>query len=204
MVLDPHRQEVKIDWTAIKDRLNSVSQAMDDAEQLTPQQAAATMDARARRLAEVPETKLEDQQVLEVVQFSISGQRCAIETRFIHEVIREETVTPIPAVGNCFAGVTNLRGQIVLVVHLEPLLGLEITTKSHVQLLVLGEQRTELAIIVDDIDQVLRLRREQVLELSGGTGSLREIACGCTADARVILDGRALLQCEDFSIEENE
>lgn len=204
MVLDPHRQDAKIDWAAIKDRLNSVSRAMDDSEQLTAEQARATMAARAQRLAEVPATKLDDKQVLEVVQFSISGERCAIETRFVNEVIREESVAPIPAVGNCFAGVTNLRGQIVLVVNLEPLLGLETSVKARAQLLVLGETRPELAIIVEEIDQVLRVRREDVLELSSGMGSLREIACGCTPDARVILDGEALLQCDDFYIEENE
>ncbi len=204
MVSDPHRQDTNIDWQAIKARLQSVSRALDDSEQLTAEQAGATMAARARRLAEVPETKLDDKQILEVVQFSISGERCAIETRFVNEVIREESVTPIPAVGNGFAGVTKLRGQIVLVIHLEPLLGLEINAKSQAQLLVLGEQRPELAIIVTEIDQVLRIRREQVLELSRGMGRLKEIACGCTPDARVILDGQALLQCEDFYIEENE
>ncbi|WP_153555259.1 chemotaxis protein CheW [Roseimaritima sediminicola] len=196
--------EHSIDWSAIKHRLESVARAMDDAAELTVDQARRAMDRRAERLAQVPASQLEESEVIEVVQFRIAGERCAIETRFVGEVMRREHVTAIPAVPAVFVGVTNLRGQILIVITLEPWLGLGTSVAVASQLLVLGEDAPEMAIMVDQIDQVVRLRREQVLPLSGGMSNLQEIACGCTAEGRVILSGEALLRCDAFTIEESE
>ncbi len=61
--------------------------------------------------------------LLEVARFRSGGQEYALETRFVHEVLRGAELTPCPGAPPVLRGLTLLRGEVLPVVELAPLFG---------------------------------------------------------------------------------
>ena len=90
----------------------------------------------------------------------------------------------------------NLRGEILALIDLRAFFGIAsrgLTDLSRI--LVLGWERNEFGIMADQVEEVSTLRVDEVLDtpatLPGGGG--RAPLLGVTADARIVLDGSALL-----------
>src|SRR5947209_1803679 len=104
-----------IDWARVRARLARAAAANEGALRLSPERARAVMDERARALARVP-AETAAVRALEAVVFELSGERYALETAHVHEVVRLAGLTPLPGAPDYLAGVTNLRGQILAVI----------------------------------------------------------------------------------------
>src|SRR5471030_1246779 len=72
-----------IDWPAVHRRLERADAAMEEAFNPSPAHAKAIMDARARRLAPIPEASRPPGANVGVVLFGLGRERYAIETRFV-------------------------------------------------------------------------------------------------------------------------
>ena len=68
--------------------------------------------------AQESEEKRVEGSVFTVVEFSISTEKYAIESLYIHEVFPLKALTEIPGVPDFIIGVVNVRGQIVSVVDI--------------------------------------------------------------------------------------
>ena len=62
---------VGINWEKVKQRLNLTQQSLIESERVSPEQAKEIMDARARRLARVPERTPDTSELLEVMTFTL-------------------------------------------------------------------------------------------------------------------------------------
>ncbi|QDS92913.1 Chemotaxis protein CheW [Roseimaritima multifibrata] len=164
----------------------------------------AILAARADRLAQVPAAAANPKDILEFVHFLIADQRFAIATQFVNEVMRMPSITPIPAVPAHFTGLTNLRGNVVLVVDLAKLIGVPWPPKSDWRLLVLGTESPSLAVVVDEVDEVQSLHRHDLLPFHCSPSVFRDRTLGCTPDGRIVLDGMKLLQWDKLQIDEIE
>ncbi len=142
--------------------------------------------------------------MLEVVRFRIGREQFAIATRFVLELRQPESITPIPDIEDHFVGVTNLRGEITTIVDLGRFLGLQSAPQQNTLLLVLGNNKPEFAILVDGLDHVTTMRKEDILQPGGGLGNIVDLLVGCTSDAVMILDGDAVLRCDDLYIDQSE
>src|SRR5712692_812238 len=60
-----------------------------------------------------------------VCLITLSGSLFAIDLRSVREVFPVDSVTPVPGMPTVLAGVTNLRGVVVSLVDVRPLLGLQ-------------------------------------------------------------------------------
>lgn len=60
---------------------------------------------------------------LDVIVFECRDRRLALELGYVHEVCSLGHVTPIPLAPEAIQGAANVRGKMVPVVSLEPLLG---------------------------------------------------------------------------------
>ncbi|WP_435011474.1 chemotaxis protein CheW [Tundrisphaera lichenicola] len=202
--LRPHR---RFDWSEIYARLDRAAEATRHSLGPTPEQAKALMDERARALARVPIRSPEPSEILEVAAFTLAGERYAIETRYVTKVLRLTDFTPVPGTPEFLGGVLNLRGEILALIDLRSFFGIPSVGLTDLsRIIVLGLERNEFGIMADDVQEVLTLPVHEVLEapasLPGGGG--RAPLIGVTADARIVLDGSALLDDPNLFIDQSD
>ena len=196
----------RLDWGEVYDRLARAAAATGDALGPTPEQARALLDERARALARVPDRPPGPSEVLEVATFTLAFERYAIETRFIAKVVRLNEFTPVPGTPEFLGGVINLRGEILDLIDLRAFLGISGTGLTDLsRIIVLGLERNEFGIMADSVQEVMTLRVDEVFEAPASIpGSGRSYLRGVTADARIVLDGAALLRDEDLFIDQGD
>ena len=184
------------DWDKIRSRHAQSEGGLAAHRQLAPERMVQVLQERARLLAQVPVQTLQDTDTLEVALISLGKERYALESTWVREVVRRPEHTPLPAAPAHLVGVINLRGQILPLFDLRALFGLgsiEPTDKERV--LVLGQERPEFGILVDEVFEVTRLRSDDVLPVPDAVaGTVRAFLKGVTAVALLVLDGAALLK----------
>lgn len=200
----PAEKAKPLDWKRVHERLARA--ALEDGLHLSPERAREVLEERARLLARVPAPTPRAAEILEVIVFSVAGERYAIASRYVREVVRLTEPTPVPGTPDHLAGVINLRGEIVAVFDLRPFFGLSGSgDASPSRILVLGGGRNEFGVLADAAHEVVPLRIEDVLpppDTVAGPG--REFLRGMTADALVVLDGARLLQDRRFFLDGEE
>jgi purine-binding chemotaxis protein CheW len=156
------------------------------------------LEERARILARPPPVEVQAADWLELLVFSLSGETYALETRSVREVSRFADFTAVPGASPFLLGVTNLRGEILPVFDLRQLAGIApkgLTDLSR--LLVLGEDREELGLLADEVREVKRMRREEILDPPEELAAIgRALLLGVTKEAVIVLDGAGLLRDE--------
>ncbi|MBI2478920.1 MAG: purine-binding chemotaxis protein CheW [Planctomycetia bacterium] len=196
-------QSEKFDWNTIKQRFTRLMDAAAQRAELTEEQADAIMEDRARVLARVPAESPDSDEILEVMVIQLASERFAIETRFIHEVYRVGDITPIPGGPDFLVGVTNMRGAVLSVLDLRTFFGSPAEANPRPQIIVLGTDRPEFGILVDEVHEVTTLRIDEVAEVPGSVqGVSREYLRGVTRDAMLILNGDVLLADDRLYMDE--
>ncbi|QEF98619.1 Chemotaxis protein CheV [Stieleria maiorica] len=203
MMNDGSRKE-PFDWAGIKARLSRAQESLRSAESLNEAQIKALMAERSRQLARIPDRAIDTSELIEVVRFRLGSEEAAIETRFVLALMQPQSITPIPDTDDFFLGLTNLRGEITAIIDLGSFLGLSGETRRDAQVLVLGTAKPECAILVDELEHVTTIRKQDIRQPSGGLGSVVDLLVGCTADAIMIFDGDALLRCDRIYIDQND
>lgn len=156
------------------------------------------LDARARRLA-APVVSAARQAGLELATFEVAGERYGIAARLVREVVRLVDLARIPGAPDHVAGATNLRGEIVIVVDLRPLLALDDRGGGRrglpdlSRLIVLGDERPPIAILADAARELVTIDAAAVREPPDAARLARTYLRGVTDDALIVLDGDVLL-----------
>jgi len=173
-------------------------------EELTPDQARALLEERARRLAE--RSDKEEAQVLELVEFSIGRERYAIESRHIRRVAALSAYTPVPGLPDPFVGVAPVRDEIVALVSLTSLLGTgDAGVTDLKQMVVLGAERDELALLVDVAEDLAHVSPQALLPVPESWSiQARALIRGVTQGGLIVLDGAALLDDPRLFVEGGE
>ena len=195
-----------IDWQKVRQRLARAAAATERALELSPDQAKAVMDERARQLARVTPELPSAAEAIEVVTFSLDNERYGIEARYVHEVTQFSELTPVPDTPDFLLGVTNRRGDVLAVIDLCRLFGLTaIDLTDSPRLIVLGEDQAEFGILANGAQEMSLLHRDAVLEPPGVlTGIDRAYLVGVTKDALILLDGKALMTDARLFIDQSE
>jgi purine-binding chemotaxis protein CheW len=99
----------------------------------------------------------------QMVIFKIDNEEFGVDIAEVREIIRMEKITKIPNAPEYIVGVINLRGTIIVVVHLAMKLGLK-TKKEDInsRIIVIEFQGTILGMIVDSASEVLRLPTDNI------------------------------------------
>jgi purine-binding chemotaxis protein CheW len=168
---------------------------VDDVFKLSPARAEKLMRERALKLASVSanQQKIFD---MELVSFALSAETYAIETCNIREIAAFHSLSRVPGAPDFIAGVINLHGQIVALVDLKKVFGLQSTEWSdEAKVIILGTERTEFGIIADSVDTVLKIQSSDLRDPPDTiTGAGRDHLLGVTLDALIVLDGKAMIQ----------
>ena len=100
---------------------------------------------------------------MQLVSFKLGGETFGIEITKIREIILIGEITHIPETPAYVKGLINLRNTVIPVIDLRTRFSLaenELTADSRIMVLNVG-QRT-IGIIVDSVNEVLRVTREQI------------------------------------------
>ncbi len=97
------------------------------------------------------------------VTFDLASEVFALPVSHVQEILRVGTITVVPHAPNPVRGVTNKRGRVLPVVDLRLRLGLrEVEVGPKSRILVVESQGRLLGLLVDGVQQVLRIALSQV------------------------------------------
>jgi len=83
----------------------------------------------------------------------LEGTRFAVEVRFAREVVVFDEVTMVPLAPPHLLGVVSLRGSVMPLVDIRPVLGLEATRAvRESRALVVEHASTQAALLIDEVD----------------------------------------------------
>lgn len=87
----------------------------------------------------------------ELLEFEVGGNRFALETALVHEVVPFEKITPLPRSPSFLAGILSIRRKIYACLYLNELLGFAVKEKNYSKVILLKNSHTEFGILVDEV-----------------------------------------------------
>ena len=94
----------------------------------------------------------------------LDGEQYGIDISFIDNIVRMQQITRVPKAQSYFAGVINLRGEIIPVMSLRLRFGLpeKETTNSTRIIIIKPENNAKIGILVDEVREVVSLEEEDI------------------------------------------
>jgi purine-binding chemotaxis protein CheW len=148
------------------------------------------LKARAKVLAQPLANDKEAVATLEVLAFRLAHERYAVEQAYAREVCPLKELTPLPGTPAFYAGIVNVRGQVLPVLDIKKFFDLPESgiTDLHV-IVVVHSGEIELGILADAVDGMRSVPLTSIQpSLPTLTGIREQYLKGVTADQRVILD----------------
>ena len=131
-------------------------------------EAVSALDARSGEAAEpeappagaAPDRSVQDRYVV----FTVAGAQYAVQETFVTELDRVPKITTVPNVPAWVRGVTNRRGDILSVIEIRSLLGLDRIAAANERMLVvrLLDDSCSLGMLVDAVQQIVTVAAEDV------------------------------------------
>ncbi len=182
-------------WTRIQERLARAAQATAESARLPAERAQAILQERAQRLARAAPREAPAGQTLLAVTFGLGGERYALEADFVREVRQATDLTLLPGVPDYCLGILSLRGHLLPVFALGPLLGVPMKEVSRGgRVLFVGAERAEFGLLADEVSEVVTLSAAALLEPVAAPAPARPYVRGVTRDGLILLAARELLQ----------
>lgn len=127
-----------------------------------PDQLYSFADSLARDAEGIDDQKQEEK--LETwVTFELAGEFFGLPVTHVQEILRVTGITRVPHAPGAVRGVTNMRGKVLPVVDLRVRLGLrEKEIDGHSRILVVSSKGRYMGLLVDSVQQVLRLARSKI------------------------------------------
>jgi purine-binding chemotaxis protein CheW len=130
----------------------------------------------------------------------LRGQTIGIPVERVKTVFHVDTVTTVPLAPPEVAGLANLRGRVVTLLHLDRCLRLDETIDDRLERLAVGVEHNgeEYALLIDETDDVIAIGEEDRIDCPAHVDpGLRELLAGCyrvESEFLTILDVGALLR----------
>lgn len=104
---------------------------------------------------------------VQYIVIKIGEEQYGIDISFIDNIVRMQSITRVPHVQPYFAGVINIRGEVVPVMSLRVKMGLEpdeYTSKTRI-IIVKSESNASVGLIVDEVKEVVTLDERTIDEV---------------------------------------
>ncbi|MFH1052266.1 MAG: chemotaxis protein CheW [bacterium] len=171
---------------------------------LSSEEKNAILRERTKLLMIKPKKEDISTEKLEVLEFSISDERYAIDVDNIIEVISLKEITHLPCTPNFILGIINVRGKIIAVISLKKFLNLpEKGNGDNKKIIIVKHRDIELGIMSDEImgSREILLNKLQG-EVTTVSGILNDYIMGVTEERLIVLNIKALLENEKITINE--
>ena len=101
---------------------------------------------------------------VQYIVIRIGEEKYGIDISFVDNIVRMQNITRVPHVQQYFAGVINLRGEVVPVMSLRLKMGLaadEYSNKTRI-IIVKLENNAPIGLIVDEVNEVVTLDERKI------------------------------------------
>lgn len=188
--------EPPVDWRETHARLERSRQALEAGARVSPEELHRILKKRAEALASPLRERRIPAESLELVVFSLSGERYAVDAEHVQAVVPLREITPLPCSPSFVLGVVNHRGRILPVLDLRRLFGLVSDAVPEDARLVVAEAGgMQFAIFADGIAGTIRIEpRKLAAPPVTLTGDQKTWLAGVTADMIVVLDLEAMVR----------
>jgi purine-binding chemotaxis protein CheW len=148
-----------------------------------------------------PESAANVDPIVRLCSFTVGKEEYVLDIMRVEEILPPQRVIPVPHAPSFVEGMLHLRGALLPVVDLRPRLSISEGTQSpRSRLLVCLVGRRRLALRVDRVTEVMRVRRSELKPapplLSAGRAPFVVGVCGTQERPRLLLDIKALLRAE--------
>ncbi|MBI3629992.1 MAG: purine-binding chemotaxis protein CheW [Candidatus Rokubacteria bacterium] len=183
-----------VDWAAVRARVEHLRTALESVASPTPEAERRILEARARSFARPREEAWPATETVDLVVFSLGGERYAVETAHVLEVAPVRDLTPVPWAPSFVRGVVNQRGRILPVLDLRRLFGLEGQEPAEAARVVAVHAGDMLfGFLADSVGGVVRVRAAEVAPPPPTpAGSRQSFVWGVTAEMTAVLNLEAL------------
>jgi purine-binding chemotaxis protein CheW len=133
--------------------------------------AAQQILAERARLLAAPLTDSQHEQGDELLAFRLGSERYSLPVAAVREVVPLQSYTALPATPPFVVGLINIRGRLLALLDIRPLL--DIAGPPHSAggfVLIIGDQRAELGLLADEVIEVRRGQRELAPTLAAEAG----------------------------------
>jgi len=195
-------QKVKVDWSEIKSRVNSLQESLTQKITIPTEEKHAILKARAQALAAEKKDETAQNEYIEIVVFQLASESYGIESTFIREVYPLKDFTILPGTPPFVLGIINVRGQIVSVIDLKKFFNLPEKGLGELnKVIIVQNKRMEFGILADIIHGTRLISTEKIqappISTSGiGIGYFR----GISNDHIIILDVEKILEDEKIVV----
>ena len=153
----------RLDWQEVYSRLEQTRRTLEAGGSLPPDEVKRILRDRAQALAKPLAEAPTPTEVLDLLVFSVAGERYGIETVHVLEVVPLRELTPVPCTPSFVLGVVNHRGRILPVLdfgRLFDLTGAEVTEGSRVVAVEAGG--TTFGIFTDSVAGTVRVSAHEI------------------------------------------
>ena len=99
----------------------------------------------------------------QIVSFRLAREEYGVDIMHVQEIILIGQVTEMPQVPDYVRGLINLRGHVIPIIDLRVRFGLEVSEQTeHSRIIVLNVNKKTVGIVVDEVDEVLRINSDQI------------------------------------------
>ncbi|HLP69764.1 MAG TPA: chemotaxis protein CheW [Rhizobium sp.] len=184
--------DAAIDWVDVRSRMNAAIAQTEAFLFPTERHLGSLRDVQGAEDGVVPQAK-EDTRA--AMAFTLSGQRLAIELPLICEVIAKPRLTPLAGVPPHLVGIHDMRGDLLPVFDLRPLLELSHEDECDASWgLVVGASRPEFTVLCEGIPEIIALPADRGSGDDGPEDDDTEGAREMTPEPDIrLLDGNFLL-----------
>ena len=169
---------------------------------VTPQQKI--LRERARRLARRPEGEAAEEDLLQIVGFTLAGESYGVESHLVSEVFGLQEVAHVPCTPDFVLGIINIRGRIVSVVDLRVVFGMEARPLSGAaRAIVLASRDMEFALAAESVRGIRGLPAAALQPpLPTLTGAKRDYTRGVTGEGLILIDVGKMLSDPGLLVDE--
>jgi purine-binding chemotaxis protein CheW len=141
---------------------------------------------------------------VDVASFYVADALMGVPIDEVEEINHNIDLTPVPHAPECVRGVMNLRGEVVTVIDLRAVLGLEPAELNRKMFTVVvrsgGEQ---IGLLVDRVADVVRTRRSDIepppANVAGADGRFFRGVCKLPEELLLFLDAEQVLGLESVA-----
>ena len=112
---------------------------------------------------EEKDIKVQEGKIIQLIVFHLGDEEFGADIAQVREIIRKGTVTSIPDSPDFIKGVTNVRGEIAVVIDLKRRFFLRTKKDTEEKHIVMTEQDKNLfGLMVDEVSEVLRIPEKEI------------------------------------------
>ena len=110
------------------------------------------------------EIKTVDGNTTQFIVIKLGDEQYGIDIKYIDNIVRMQHITRVPKVDAYLKGVINLRGEVIPVMSIRIIMGLEkdVESKSSRIIILKIEQQGTIGVIVDEVKEVVTLENDQI------------------------------------------